>query len=830
MEDMVSPVFGSAGPALTKGVDLDEVFSGGTGNLGLGATAGGQSAAPAAASSGGAGAKATRQKPSRGIGIGIGVAAGAATAHRGMKRELSDSNLGGAAGWDGDDSGWAGMGGDARRSMSEQQKLERRERNREHAKRSRIRKKFMLECLQEQLLAMRKQNLALRQVVKEHMPDEAATVFEKCINEKALVLSGKSTESAQPILSDDEDETKEPNCLLLEPDFQLMQALMASQQNFTISDPSMPDNPIVYASQGFLTLTGYTIQNVIGRNCRFLQGPGTDPRAIDIIRRGVLEGRDTSVCLMNYKADGTPFWNQFFVAALRDDTGKIVNFVGVQGEVQEEAQDREFRERLRKIPLPDELMRDDNDDAGDEINRGGGGLSEGYSSGMHSHHGSGASQCVCVLSVLAQVLLIGSLTLFWLQLWLRGWINAGNNNGSLGEAAVELDSGAASASNVDIMESFFRLSLALYEGRHNTSEPWSTQDGTGGYLEAVQVVKVPQAGNRQLGVLAKRLVGCNATSSSSVNCSAAVINGVSACQIPRDPPGCPKVLDRTILENEMVLSLSQMRSPVERLMSAFLSGAHSPSCALSSQTKDEVQDCFTAMAQTQAFRNIAGRLYSGHYAYADVHICHTSGKRKRVQHIPERTGRGGDNVEDGTSKCGETLGSTLAGLCLFNHIALTEAPGASALLLLETLPWIRPDRRFFDLAVPLAWPSKGVRGNPDQDTFPTKREVSRQGNHNPDKLQYITQDLRDIASASNQVDEMLYDIVSAKMCSRLSHMNLLGHPAVEAELAACPLGERCASKEWYEGIINSTKDMIETHSKGNRRCRLFQPLTRPPLV
>nr|AML77740.1 putative LOV domain-containing protein [Sargassum fusiforme] len=255
------------------------------------------------------------------------------------------------------------MGNMSGRSMSEQQKLERRqERNREHAKRSRIRKKFMLECLQEQLLAMRKQNLALRQVVKEHMPDEAAKVFEKCTNEKALVLSGKNTESAQPIQSDEEDETKEPNCLLLEPDFQLMRALMESQQNFTISDPSMPDNPIVYASQGFLNLTGYCIQNVIGRNCRFLQGPGTDPRAIDIVRRGVAEGRDTSVCLLNYKADGTPFWNQFFVAALRDDTGKIVNYVGVQCEVQEEAEDGEFRERLRKIPLPEELMKDGHDD------------------------------------------------------------------------------------------------------------------------------------------------------------------------------------------------------------------------------------------------------------------------------------------------------------------------------------------------------------------------------------------------------------------------------------------------------------------------------------
>ncbi len=103
--------------------------SGGTGSLGLGAIAGGQQTAAGGGRGGGGGgegATVTAQKPSRGIGIGIGVAAGAATAHRGMKRELSDSNLGGAASWDRNDSGWAGMGGDARRSMSEQQKLERR--------------------------------------------------------------------------------------------------------------------------------------------------------------------------------------------------------------------------------------------------------------------------------------------------------------------------------------------------------------------------------------------------------------------------------------------------------------------------------------------------------------------------------------------------------------------------------------------------------------------------------------------------------------------------------------------------------------------------------
>ena len=72
---------------------------------------------------------------------------------------------------------------------------------------------------------------------------------------------------------------------------------------------------------------------MVGRNCRFLQGPETDQRAVDEIRKGVAAGEDTSVCLLNYKADGTPFWNRFFVAALRSASGKITHFVGVQSEV-----------------------------------------------------------------------------------------------------------------------------------------------------------------------------------------------------------------------------------------------------------------------------------------------------------------------------------------------------------------------------------------------------------------------------------------------------------------------------------------------------------------
>ena len=139
---------------------------------------------------------------------------------------------------------------------------------------------------------------------------------------------------------------------LVEPDFRLMLALQAAQQNFAVSDPSLPDNPIVYASRGFLTLTGYQMSQVVGRNCRFLQGPGTDPKMVDRIRTGVAAGEDTSVCLLNYKADGTPFWNQFCVAALRDADGTVVNYVGVQCEVNEVPVE-EIKERSKRMALMD---------------------------------------------------------------------------------------------------------------------------------------------------------------------------------------------------------------------------------------------------------------------------------------------------------------------------------------------------------------------------------------------------------------------------------------------------------------------------------------------
>ena len=121
--------------------------------------------------------------------------------------------------------------------------------------------------------------------------------------------------------------------LLSKTDYNLMSSIQAAQRSFVITDPSLPDNPIIFASKGFLDLSGYTLDEVLGRNCRFMQSPNADPNQVKLLREGISRGVDVSVCLLNVRADGTEFYNQIFVAALRDADGNIANYVGVQLEV-----------------------------------------------------------------------------------------------------------------------------------------------------------------------------------------------------------------------------------------------------------------------------------------------------------------------------------------------------------------------------------------------------------------------------------------------------------------------------------------------------------------
>ena len=205
-------------------------------------------------------------------------------------------------------------------SKSQAQIDRRRERNRILARRTRLRKKFFFESLQKEVMDLQKENLVLKEIVRSKINDDKA---------KEILDSCKATQELPQVVL---EHCGDPSALGKQ-DFNLMASIKNSQQSFVITDPSLQDNPIVYASDGFLELTGYSREQVLGRNCRFLQGTDTDPAKVAEIRKGLENGDDVSVTFLNYSADGTPFWNKLFIAALRDAHNNIVNYIGVSVKV-----------------------------------------------------------------------------------------------------------------------------------------------------------------------------------------------------------------------------------------------------------------------------------------------------------------------------------------------------------------------------------------------------------------------------------------------------------------------------------------------------------------
>jgi PAS domain S-box-containing protein len=110
-------------------------------------------------------------------------------------------------------------------------------------------------------------------------------------------------------------------------------AIQALRQGILITDSSLPDNLIVYASPGFSTLTGYSLAETLGKNCRFLQGEETDRAAVLQVRRAIAAGEPCTVELLNYRKDGTTFWNELSISPVRDADGRLTHMVGVQTDV-----------------------------------------------------------------------------------------------------------------------------------------------------------------------------------------------------------------------------------------------------------------------------------------------------------------------------------------------------------------------------------------------------------------------------------------------------------------------------------------------------------------
>jgi PAS domain S-box-containing protein len=109
-------------------------------------------------------------------------------------------------------------------------------------------------------------------------------------------------------------------------------AFDAFLQGVTITDPNRPGNPVVYANDGFTRLTGYAREEIVGQSCRILQGKDTSAETVATIRKAEAAERPCLVEILNYRKDGTPFWNALSIAPIFDE-GKLTHFVGVQTDI-----------------------------------------------------------------------------------------------------------------------------------------------------------------------------------------------------------------------------------------------------------------------------------------------------------------------------------------------------------------------------------------------------------------------------------------------------------------------------------------------------------------
>jgi PAS domain S-box-containing protein len=122
-------------------------------------------------------------------------------------------------------------------------------------------------------------------------------------------------------------------------------AIVATNIAFTITDPRQEDNPLVWVNPAFTAITGYSSEEAVGRNCRFLQGPSSDPTTVASIRRDLEAREPSSSILLNYRQDGTAFWNQLSISPVFDGQGELVSFVGVQTDVTERVRSDAERDR-----------------------------------------------------------------------------------------------------------------------------------------------------------------------------------------------------------------------------------------------------------------------------------------------------------------------------------------------------------------------------------------------------------------------------------------------------------------------------------------------------
>ncbi|MYL58613.1 PAS domain-containing protein, partial [Virgibacillus halodenitrificans] len=129
-------------------------------------------------------------------------------------------------------------------------------------------------------------------------------------------------------------------------------ALNFTKVGLVITDPAQKDNPIIFVNEGFLNMTGYSKEEIVGNNCRFLQGVDTDTESVQKVRDAIKNEQSITIQLYNYKKDGTGFWNELSIDPMWLEEEQELYFVGVQKDVTiEKEQSRLLDNTLKEMEL-----------------------------------------------------------------------------------------------------------------------------------------------------------------------------------------------------------------------------------------------------------------------------------------------------------------------------------------------------------------------------------------------------------------------------------------------------------------------------------------------
>lgn len=202
------------------------------------------------------------------------------------------------------------------------------------ARQNSYRKEFFVKSLQTKLSTLWAENQRLKELAKAVLPPaRSGPLLQECSFEVPAIFRNAASDTLDKASQD------------------FVSVLQAAQRSYVITDPNQPDNPIVWVSPAFCKLTGFEKEEILGRNCRFLQGPATNPAVVRSIRKSIEGKYADSFLIINYTKSGRPFWNQLYVTPLHGQDNQVVNYVGCQCDVTAAEKDVVHERESNLIPV-----------------------------------------------------------------------------------------------------------------------------------------------------------------------------------------------------------------------------------------------------------------------------------------------------------------------------------------------------------------------------------------------------------------------------------------------------------------------------------------------